>query len=199
MTSRPLFVLAIVGASACTDDVPVLRIATTATVLVDLAPPEEDVPADLAHYRWEVADAPPGAFAPAPTEVTPTIVIQPARRGIYVYDRWFIGGATEQLSYHVVVTVYGAAPMAHITGPTMAAVGTAATFDGSSSLNPEHRTLTFQWRLATRPEGSAAVLADVESETLSFAADVAGEYTIELRAFDGELWSQPSRTTLVAY
>jgi hypothetical protein len=34
---------------------------------------------------------------------------------------------------------------------------------------------------------------------LTFVPDVAGDYGIELRVFDGELWSQPAGTTLHAH
>jgi hypothetical protein len=119
-------------------------------------------------------------------------------RGIYVYDRWFVGPAAEQLSYHVIVTVIGAAPIAVVVGPSTVAVGEGATLDGSTSTSPENRALSFQWRLALRPDTSTAGLADTASATLTFVPDVAGDYMIELRVFDGELWSQPATTMLAA-
>ena len=56
----------------------------------------------------------------------------------------------------------------------------------------------FQWRLAVRPESSTAMLSETEESTLTVVPDVAGEYQVELRVFDGELWSAPGVATLVA-
>ncbi len=71
-------------------------------------------------------------------------------------------------------------------------------FDATGTSNPEHRTLTYQWRLAIRPASSAAALTDTTSPMISFLADLVGRYSIELRAFDGELWSVPAKLELAA-
>ncbi|MDB4956511.1 MAG: domain containing protein [Myxococcales bacterium] len=194
-----MLVLAIAVGAGCTEDVPTLYERTTAMVGIELAPPDDHIPAGLGHYRWELVEAPPRATTSSPTEETAAIAIVPTTRGIYVYDRWFVGQAAEQLSYHVVITVEGAAPTARVVGPTMVAAGAATTLDGSTSASPEHRQLTFQWRLAVRPESSATVLADTASATLTLVPDVRGEYGIELRVFDGELWSQLAMATLAAH
>lgn len=190
--------LAIVASAGCTDEVPTLYATTTAMVQVELAPPDEPIPPPFGHYRWELVEAPSGAIAPPPRGESATIVFLPTRRGLYAFDRWFVGPAAEQLSYHVVVTVEGAVPKALVVGPTMVAVGAATTLDGSTSASPELRTLMFQWRLTSRPESSTTMLADAEGASLTFVPDVTGEYGVELRVFDGELWSQPAMITLVA-
>lgn len=174
-----------------------MHATTTAMVSVELSPPDDGIPMTFGHYRWKLAEAPKGIIAP-PLEQAATIVVVPPRRGIYVYDRWFVGQAAEQLSYHVVVTAYGAAPTARIVAPSMVATGAATTLDGSTSGSPELRTLAFQWRLAVRPESSATMLIETDGATLTFAPDVAGEYKVELRVFDGELWSAPVMVALDA-
>jgi hypothetical protein len=57
---------------------------------------------------------------------------------------------------------------------------------------------TFQWRLAVRPESSAAEIADTSSSSMMVVPDVAGAYSIELRVSDGELWSQPAMLAMTA-
>jgi hypothetical protein len=181
---------------ACTDDVPTLRLTTSAMTSVRLSPPDDGVPDAFGHYRWAVALTPEGVVVAPPTEQTATITVTPPRRGVYVYDRWFVGKAAEQLSYHVVVTVTGTRPTARVGGPSMIALGEAATFDGTSSTSPDARVQGYQWRLAHRPATSAATLADVAQATLSFVPDVAGRYRIELRVFDGQLWGAPTSVIL---
>lgn len=199
MTCKRMLVIAIVVGAGCTADVPTLDLTTTALVDSVITPPDDNIPAGLGHYRWQLLESPiASALGPSASIVTPTLEITPPVRGIYAYDRWFVGPAAEELTYHIVVTVDGAAPMARVGGPTTAGVGTATTLDGSTSSSPEHRTLTFQWRLAVRPASSATELADGVSPSLMLVPDVAGDYAVELRVFDGELWSPPATATVSA-
>ena len=186
------------AAQGCSEDVPTIEVTGTALHSVDLTPPDDHVPDGFGHYRWNVVEAPPDTSLTAPAEQTAAITIDPPRRGIYIFDRWFVSDTSEQLSCHVIVDVSGAPPTAHVDGPSMVAVGQAATFDGSMSASPEGRAVSFQWRLALRPEASTADLADATTATLMLVPDVAGNYGIELRVFDGELWSDPATTTLTA-
>ena len=189
--------LAIAANTGCAVDVPTLYATTTALVSTALAPPSDNIPADLGHYSWELVESPVPLHESFDVG-TATLTVTLPTRGIYVFDRWFVGQAAEQLSYHVVVTVDGVAPMAKIVGPTMVVVGAATTLDGSTSSSSERRPLTFQWRLAIRPASSATELADTTSPMLMLVPDVAGDYAVELRMFDGELWSEPTMIMLAA-
>jgi hypothetical protein len=193
-----MLTIAVVACASCSEDVPTIQVTATAMMTVQLAAPDDSIPATLGHYRWEVVETPPDVTVPTPTDETATITVAPPARGIYVYARWFVGQADEQLSCHVVVEVHGALPSASVAGPAMGAVGDAAVFDGTASSSPEHLALEYQWRLALRPESSTAALADATSPMLTFTPDVAGAYVVELRVFDGELWSAPATATLQA-
>ena len=184
-------------ACGCAEDIPTFRAATTALTSTELAPPTP-IPPAFGSYRWELVDAPADGTLGDLSASTPTIVVTPPVRGVYVLDRWFVGEAADQISDHVVMTAEGAAPSASISGPAIATIAAAATFDGRSSASPEHLALQFQWRLATRPATSAAEPADTSSPTLSVVPDVPGTYDIELRVFDGELWSVPTLVSLNA-
>jgi hypothetical protein len=184
--------------SACTEQVPTLYVTATALVDTTVAPPDDGLPADFGHYRWELVEAPRGENAGDLSAQTAAITIRPPSRGIYVFDRWFVGDAGEQLSCRVVLTVAGVPPVAHVVGPTMVSVGAATMLDGSGSTSLERFTLSFQWRLASRPASSAVEPAGTTSPTVMFAPDAAGSYGVELRVFDGELWSAAATTTVVA-
>jgi hypothetical protein len=198
MTCNRTLVIAIAICGGCVQDVPTLYETATAQMNATLDPPDDHIPTDLGHYRWELVEAPPVEGVGDLWATTASITITPPSRGIYAFNRWFVGQADEQLSYHVILTVEGAAPTAVIVGPTSIPVGTATALDGSFSASPESLHLEFQWRLAIRPASSTADLADVSSPTLNLVPDVAGQYAVELRVFDGELWSQPAKTTLIA-
>jgi hypothetical protein len=197
MTCRGVLVLVLATGTGCADDVPTLYATTTALVRIDLAPPSDNIPTALGHYSWELVESPVPLHESFDVGTADLTVALPTR-GIYVFDRWFVGQAAEQLSYHVVVTVDGVAPMARIVGSTMVVVDTATTLDGSTSASPESRMLSFQWRLASRPASSATELADTTSPMLMLVPDVAGDYGVELRVFDGELWSAPAMISLAA-
>lgn len=198
MTCNRMLAIAIAVCGGCVQDVPTLYETATARMNARLDPPDDHIPTDLGHYRWELVEAPPGQDVTELTATTAFITITPPARGIYAFNRWFVGQAAEQLSYHVVVTVEGAAPVAMIVGPASVPVGTPTALDGSASSSPESLQLSFQWRLAIRPATSTTELADVASPSVNVVPDIAGPYAVELRVFDGELWSQPAMITLMA-
>lgn len=198
MTCSKVLALALVIVAGCTEDVPTLELTATATNAVELAPPDDGIPADFGRYRWELLDAPADAHMTQPVDITASITIQPMARGIYTYNRWFVGPAAEQLSAHVIVTVNGKPPTAVIAGDTLVSVGTAAMFDGTPSGSAELRPLMFEWRLAVRAESSTAELANIDGTATTLVPDVKGTYSVELRVFDGELWSGAASVTLTA-
>jgi len=197
MTSSRL-ALALIVTGACSNEVPTLDVTATAQTQVTVAPPGDPVPIDRGHYRWELVDAPPTSDLLPPPDQTAMIAIRPPRRGVYAYERWFVGEAAQELSYFVIVTVGGAPPIPVVTGPTDAAIGELVRFDGTQSTSPEARSLSYEWRLATRPEASAAELDAATNLSAAVVPDVGGTYTIEPRVFDGELWSAPVSAMLLA-
>lgn len=66
-----------------------------------------------------------------------------------------------------------------------ATVGGMVRLDAGASSDPDNDTLAFEWRLATRPAGSALVLTDTKAKTLQFSPDVLGDYAVELKVTDG--------------
>ena len=68
---------------------------------------------------------------------------------------------------------------------TSAPTGESVQLDGSGSVDSESRTINFQWSFASKPEASAAVLANETTESASFIPDVEGEYTVQLDVDNG--------------
>lgn len=70
--------------------------------------------------------------------------------------------------------------------PSRALIGTVIMLDGSASTAPTGTSLSYQWRLATRPDGSTAVLSDASQAQPSFTPDLVGVYEAELTVSTGQ-------------
>lgn len=189
ISRRCAIVLALLVATGCVDEVPVVEIATTATTVVTLSVPHDYARDEVSRFRWELVTAPENAVTGAPHGDASTASFVPNRRGVYLVDRWAESELSERLTYHIVVTVRGAAPQATVGGDRDVTVGTTAMLDATSSLSPERRQLLYRWRLAMRPANSQTMLGAVDGAQLAVIPDVAGDYAVELMVFDGELWS----------
>lgn len=200
MTSRSLALVILLA--GCFDDVPVVETSGMADTAIETPIPTEATE-DLATYRWEVVEAVEGSFVGGTKVDTPRTDLRFDRRGQYVIDRWILSGLSERLTHHVLVTVTGKPPTAEIAlnGPSFVAVGATTRFDGSLSASFEKRMLTYRWQLVMRPAASQASLpvAEIEAPTVSLVPDVAGTYGVQLRAFDGELWSEPAARFIEVY
>ena len=75
-------------------------------------------------------------------------------------------------------------------------VGQTVVLDGSGSTEPEGKKIDFLWAFVTVPTGSAAALDDSTAVRPSFAADVAGDYVVELVVTEGPRDSVPDTVTI---
>lgn len=183
--------------SACFEDVPVVEVEGAAGNAI--TPPLEMEATDtVASFRWEVVESVEDSFVAGTEATTPSATFRFDRRGPYLIDRWIVSGLSERLTHHVVVTVRGVAPRADILGSHFVGVGEPGVFDATTSSSLEERPLSYRWQLATRPALSQASLPadEIDKVVLSFVPDVAGFYDIQLRVFDGELWSEPAAIRL---
>lgn len=69
---------------------------------------------------------------------------------------------------------------------------------GGTSADPEFRSLTYRWRLLSRPAPSAAVLLDIDGPSAAFRVDVEGSYVVELVVNNGRADSAPAFATVIA-
>ena len=188
MTCRATLAIAVLLAG-CTEDIPEIDVTGTALTPVTIGSIADPIPQSLAHYRWELLAAPAHSNTRAPTEDAPSIVVTPPVRGIYAYERWIDDGISEQVSLRAVLTVAGMPPVAVLPSAPHTTVGTRVPLDAGASYSAEHLPLTFAWRLARHPAGSTAAIVDAKAVMLTLTPDVPGDYEIELRVFDGDLWS----------
>ena len=64
-------------------------------------------------------------------------------------------------------------------------IGTTVLLDGTQSWDNDGDDLAYSWQFLAKPDGSEAVLSDVNIVNPTFTADVNDEYTIELTVSDG--------------
>jgi len=64
-------------------------------------------------------------------------------------------------------------------------VGNTFQLSGANSSDPEGDDLTYLWEVTSAPTNSTPTLANEETVTLDFTADVSGDYTISLSVDDG--------------
>ncbi len=89
-----------------------------------------------------------------------------------------------------------AAPIAD-AGEDQVWEGGEVTLNGTGSSDPDGDAIAFAWALA-RPKGSAASLADPNSEKTSFTPDVPGQYVAQLVVADQEAFSIPDVVVITA-
>ncbi|ADR21864.1 hypothetical protein MATR_05030 [Marivirga tractuosa] len=77
-------------------------------------------------------------------------------------------------------------------------VGNTFQLSGANSSDPENDDLTYLWEVTSAPSGSTPTLANEETVTLEFTADVAGEYTIQLTVDDGQGNESTAQATIEA-
>ncbi len=63
-------------------------------------------------------------------------------------------------------------------------LNTAVQLDGNGSYDEDGDTISYDWNMTQKPEGSSAALSDPSSSTPTFIPDVYGDYVIELTVSD---------------
>ncbi len=85
----------------------------------------------------------------------------------------------------------GSLPVAEAGFDRVVSIGTEVRFDGALSADPAGATLTYAWRLRSRPAESQAALIAAETATPRLVPDRAGTYLVELVVDNGRRRSLP--------
>jgi len=97
------------------------------------------------------------------------------------------------------ITVQTAPAATARVGPILGVrVGEVAILDGSRSTTTSDDVLTYEWTFTSKPDASATVLQDSDTEAPSFIPDARGTYVIQLVVRAGTLTSRRAIALVVA-
>ncbi|NBS98315.1 MAG: hypothetical protein EBT08_19535, partial [Betaproteobacteria bacterium] len=159
-----------------------------------------DANGDALTFSWTLTGKPNGSAAVLASEnsAAPTFLADVA--GTYVASLIVNDGKVNSITATgtVTATVANAAPVANAGVAQNVTTGTIVTLNGSASSDANGDALTFSWTLTAKPNGSAAVLAGVNSAVPTFLADIAGTYVASLIVNDGKVNSSTATGTVTA-
>lgn len=188
-----------IALTACSDATVEVALEGQVHAAIELAADGNDPPVGSAEYRWTVEGSPADSTPSLYREDQPAATFRADVEGTYVVERRMLTGASTTVTHRfTLILVNQVPPTASIRGDSLVAVGDRVELDGSSSQAVEDRPLSFHWRMATRPRGSAAELTTWSDAQTSFLADASGTYVIELTVFDGVVWSAPDTVSIRA-
>ncbi|MCG6304582.1 PKD domain-containing protein, partial [Vibrio vulnificus] len=157
-----------------------------------------DSDGDKLEYRWTLVKKPQGSSASIiqPTSATPTLNYDSS--GEYIAELVVSDGVYQSTPDRVVLTDSNIAPIAKPKAAAFMTLGQAVALSGSESFDADGDTLSYQWHMVARPNGSQANLLDATTPQTSITPDVAGDYIVALVVKDGNNASSPATVTIHA-
>jgi hypothetical protein len=151
---------------------------------------------DTLAYQWSFIDTPTGSNAALANAATSTPNFVADVHGTYtisliVSDPWVASEISQ-----VVVSFTNVKPMADAGATTSVLEGETAILDGSGSNDANHDPLTYKWSIASKPEGSDAVLENADAQVATFIPDLPGAYVAQLIVNDGFVDSEAKTVTI---
>ncbi|MBW2256440.1 MAG: hypothetical protein JRI25_17850, partial [Deltaproteobacteria bacterium] len=147
---------------------------------------------DLLTYEWWFEALPEGshAFLNIPTLARPSFVADV--EGDYIVALRVFDGElySDVATVTIDVDPSNATPVAIIDGPASVARGTLVEMDSVSTDTADDLPLPLHdWWFQSVPAGSIATLNDPTIDNPTFVADLVGDYVVQMRVFDGKVWS----------
>jgi M6 family metalloprotease-like protein len=143
-----------------------------------------DAEADPFTYQWTQLEGATVTLSPGDTASSPSFT--PPRTGGYLFalvvqDPYDLSAADT-----VRITIFNSPPVANAGPDQTGEVLLRITFDGSSSSDPDHEPLQFEW---TQTQGFPVTLNLSDPVHPYFDPPRVGLYVFRLRVFDGHDWS----------
>jgi len=174
------------------NDPPLCRLSADSIVEVGQeasmdASASSDPDGDTLSYSWALISSPEGAsssFSDAAGIATTWSADTPGAYQIQLEVSDGIDSCSEVFEIDVTETSNNP-PECDAGSDLTAELGEEVELDASATTDPDGDSMTFQWRIFERPEGSTATLSDLTLKVARFTADVAGDYIIRFNADDG--------------
>ncbi len=146
-------------------------------------------------YSWTI-DPPDGSKAIFfdPTVPTPSFIADIS--GSYEITLTFSNGIKEGTDSIIVNAV--TIPVAKAGPDLTISRGSTVVLNGSNSSSSDGATLSYQWRMESKPLTSFATLSTPNDATTTFIADDVGEYSVSLIVDNGEVSSDPDTIVVTA-
>lgn len=160
----------------------------------------QDADGDSLSFQWQVISKPASSQITLSTANQESMVFTPDVAGTYSFGLIVNDGTVNSAQATVMVTAEAVnqAPIANAGTDQQVAQGALVTLSGGASEDPEGSALTYQWQFISKPAGSNSTLADAQTVSAKFTADVIGNYEVGLMVNDGELDSVQDSVQITA-
>ncbi len=140
--------------------------------------------------EWTIIEQPAGSILELSNPDSLEILIIPDSPGQYQFQLRLSDGS-ENTSLDTMSLFVSDNPVAIAGEDVVVEPGDKVTLNGRSSFDPEGDRITYQWTLVEKPESSQAELQFISSSRPILQTDVEGDYTVELKVWDGYSFSMP--------
>ena len=149
-----------------------------------------DVNEDMLSFKWIMLSKPEGSNAVLTATWSPVPKFTADIVGTYLIGLMVNDGKVDsvQTAVTVIAAEKNSVPVANAGVNQNVVVSTTAdvVLDGTASADADKDFLSYKWVLISKPDGSAAVLANSTSNKSSFKADKEGTYVATLLVNDGK-------------
>jgi len=152
--------------------------------------PSYDPDGDAITYQWSQLSGATVSLSPGSTNCSPSFI--PNLPGNYLFQLVVSDGFTvsEPVQVEAIITSDNNPPVAEAGDTIMVDLALGhTTLDGTASYDPDNDPLLYSWTIIQKPDSANATLDSNTSPTPIFSYDQPGKYLLDLRVFDGEVWS----------
>jgi hypothetical protein len=151
-------------------------------------------------YNWSFFSTPAGNTVTLNNANTATPSFTPNVSGEYIVQLIVTDDAdNDSEPVFVTLSSLNMAPTAGATAtPMLPLLGQSVSLDGTTSSDPDGDTISYLWRITSKPVGSAALLTNATSATASITPDVSGTYEMTLTVSDFLETGTPVTVSFVA-
>ena len=156
-----------------------------------------DLEGDSLIYNWTIILKPNDSYAFLSNSLSSEPTFQADIQGDYVIELIVSDGLASSEPDQVIVSFENITPIADAGINQSVVQGEEVCFDGSNSYDANFDSLSYFWRITSKPEGSSAVLDDSATVSPCFTTDLTGNYEVTLIVNDGFVASELSTVTVL--